>query len=147
MYPHHFLHHFHINFVPNWCDSSELQVNTRVKPCTHITFYINRGTYWVLTILFSTTTILQISEEYFYLFALETRIKLHLWNTVNAWQPYWRYISRFMWGCPPFGARDVMNFAVCIIVLHDSTQWCNRLFIPELILKTRNRRHILENKM
>ena len=43
---------FYITFVPNWCDSSELQVNTRVKPCTHITFYINRGTYWVLTIFY-----------------------------------------------------------------------------------------------
>ena len=43
MYPHHFLHHFHINFVPNWCDSSELQVNTRVKPCTPITFLHQSG--------------------------------------------------------------------------------------------------------
>ena len=43
MYPHHLIHHFPINFVPNWCDSSELQVNTRVKPCTPITFLHQSG--------------------------------------------------------------------------------------------------------
>ena len=131
MYPHHLIHHFPINFVPNWCDSSELQVNTRVKPCTPITFLHQSG-YILGTHDFVFYYYLFALETRINLFALEIRIKLHLWNTVNAWQPYWRYISRFMWRCLPFGARDVMNFAGCIIVLHDSTQWCNRLFISNV---------------
>ena len=132
MYTHHWIQnwYFSINFVPNWCDSSELQVNTRVKPCTPITFtsigvHIGYSRFRFLLLFY------KYRRGIFNLFALETRIKLHLWNTVNAWHLYWKYISRFMWGCLPFGARDVMNFAGCIIVLHDSTQWCNRLFILE----------------
>ena len=63
MYPHHWIHHFPINFVPNWCYPSEIQVNARVKACTPITFYVNQGTDWVLTVLIMKN--LQISEEYF----------------------------------------------------------------------------------